>query len=108
MGKSKKVWVRPVARGQMPSGKWTDEGGAPFQVPEGAVSKSWQKALKPAEAKKLDDAAKAAAKAALEHSDGALNADQAAEFREELAELERGGLGADSPNDQADKSEKTQ
>ncbi len=27
---------------------------------------------------------------------------------EELAELERGGLGADSPNNQADKSEKTQ
>jgi hypothetical protein len=51
MSKTETVWVKPTGRGQMPSGRWADEGGAPFEVTETAFSARWMKRLNPKEVK---------------------------------------------------------
>lgn len=78
----KLVWVFPTQRGQMPNGVWTDEGGAPFQVAETAVSKSWQKRVEKDEAAELDKAKAAADKAQRAKSPGV------AELSKQIAALE--------------------
>lgn len=50
----KQVLVRPIARGQKPGGAWVDEGGEPFLVDEGKVSKRWMKPLRPDEVKEFE------------------------------------------------------
>jgi hypothetical protein len=58
MSKTETAWVKPTGRGQMPSGRWADEGGAPFEVTEAAFSKRWMQPLTPKEVKSLLRAAK--------------------------------------------------
>tara|TARA_R110000850_G_scaffold23358_1_gene69071 strand:- start:9064 stop:9477 length:414 start_codon:yes stop_codon:yes gene_type:complete len=63
MGKRVLVWVRATSRGQSPDGRWVDEGSAPFQVYENAVSKRWQVPVDKDEAAALDKTASANARA---------------------------------------------
>ena len=53
MADKKLIWVKAIARGQLPNRRWVDESSPPFQVEDGKESKRWMKKLTAAEAKKL-------------------------------------------------------